>query len=251
MTVDSMASSDRRAARLIVLFAAAFGLIALVSWLVVGSQAPPPPADGSSPPTAGNDDPVNHGGAVPVPGDARQAADRVGGVPVQKAPEQAEVPVTIEEMPEDVRKDVRAAIEASRHACETLGIPLPARAWPRLRLSDARAMIRREAELKKQQLDSALMEQELLSRRMHASPAMGIRVPAAKRDTLDAALKQKYPGWPDGYRFAEQSDGAEVWVAAWRVGGDPELEQLVRDHDALTGDYSASVRAGYRIYFHY
>ena len=39
-------------------------------------------------------------------------------------------------------------------------------------------------------------------------------------------------------------------IAAWKVEGDPELAQLLRDHDALTGDYAASVRAGYRFWFH-
>lgn len=112
-------------------------------------------------------------------------------------------------------------------------------------------MIQREADLKKQHLDSALMEQKLLFARMSANPSIGIRVPSAERATLDDALKAKYPGWPDGYRFAEESDAGQVWIAAWKVEGDAELEQLTRDHDALTGEYSASVRAGYRVYFHY
>lgn len=181
---------------------------------------------------------------APPPRDATAAA-------VQ--PEQAAVadaPVAIDALPETLRKDVQAAVQACWNACERLGIPIAADVWPRLRPSAARSMVRREAELKQELLQSALREQLLLSARLAADPSLGVRVPTAERGRLQVELQKRYPGWPDGYRFFEESDGRHVHIAAWKVDGDPELTQLVRDHDALTGDYAASVRAGYRFWFH-
>ena len=62
-------------------------------------------------------------------------------------------------------------------------------------------------------------------------------------------MKERYPGWPDGYVFFEESDGGEARIAAFRVAGDPVLSALMRDHDALTGDYARAVRSGYRSVF--
>lgn len=174
---------------------------------------------------------------------ARGAADSGGGTT-------DDAPVAVDALPEDLRKDVQVAIRACWHACERLGLPIRVDDWPRLRPSAARSMARREAALQQELLLSALREQHLLSARLAADSALGIRVPANERGRLQLELQRRYPGWPDGYRFAEDSDGREVRIAAWKVEGDPELAQLVRDHDALTGDYAASVRAGYRFWFH-
>lgn len=162
----------------------------------------------------------------------------------------ADAPVTIEELPEDLRQDVQAAVQSCWHSCERLGIPIAVDVWPRLQPSAARSMVRREAALQQELLQSGLREQHLLSARLAADPALGIRVPANERGRLQLELQKRYPGWPNGYRYLEDSDGREIHVAAWKVEGDAELAQLVRDHDALTGDYAASVRAGYRFWFH-
>ncbi len=172
------------------------------------------------------------------------------GLPDPGPAADADAPMAVDELPADLRKDVQAAVQFCWHACERLGIPIAVDAWPRLRPSAARSMVRREAELKQELLQSALREQRLLSSRLAADPTLGIRVPAAERGRLQVELQKRYPGWPDGYRFVEESDGLHVHIAAWKVDGDPELAQLVRDHDALTGDYAASVRAGYRFWFH-
>lgn len=161
-----------------------------------------------------------------------------------------DAPVAVDALPEDLRKAVQAAIQSCWHACERLGLPIRVDEWPRLRPSAARSMARREAALQQELLQSGLREQHLLSARVAADPALGIRVPANERGRLQLELQKRYPGWPDGYRFLEDSDGREIHVAAWKVEGDAELAQLVRDHDALTGDYAASVRAGYRFWFH-
>ena len=47
----------------------------------------------------------------------------------------------------------------------------------------------------------------------------------------------------------EESDGGEARIAAFRVADDPVLSALMRDHDALTGDYARAVRSGYRSVF--
>lgn len=176
-------------------------------------------------------------------GGARGAA-APGGVAADDAP------VAVDALPEDLRKEVQAAIQSCWHACERLGIPIRVDEWPRLRPSAARSVARSEAALQQELLQSALREQRLLSARLAADPSLGIRVPANERGRLQLELHKRYPGWPDGYRYLEDSDGREIHVAAWKVEGDPELAQLVRDHDALTGDYAASVRAGYRFWFH-
>lgn len=82
--------------------------------------------------------------------------------------------------------------------------------------------------------------------RVAADPKLGLRIPAAERAQLDARMKERYPGWPDGYVFFEESDGVEARIAAFRVADDPVLSALARDDEALTGDYARAVRSGYR-----
>jgi hypothetical protein len=249
VNTGSAASSARWGLRLLV---CAIGLFAALVWgstFVLLWEADPmtpqlavenAPAAAPSPvPSA----PLAEPGAPP-PRDATAAAAQ---------PEQAAVadaPVAVDALPETLRKDAQAAVQSCWYACERLGIPIAADVWPRLRPSAARSMVRREAELQQELLQSVLREQQLLSARLAADPSLGVRVPTAERGRLQVELQKRYPGWPDGYRFVEESDGRHVHIAAWKVDGDPELAQLVRDHDALTGDYAASVRAGYRFWFH-
>lgn len=242
------ASPARWTLRLLV---GALGLFAVLVWgatYVLLCLAEPTTADGASdganaaasPPVAPAD------AARPVPSAGRTAATARGALGPSAIDD---APVAIDELPAEQRQDVRAAIRSCWHACQQLGIPIAVEVWPRLRPSAALRLIQREAQLQQEMLHSALREQELMTARLAANPSLGLRVPAADRARLEAALPARYPGWPHGYRFVEDSDGSEIRIAAWKVDGDPELAQLVRDHDALVGDYAPAVRAGYRTWF--
>jgi len=192
-------------------------------------------------PTVAPADAIKH-----LPSAGRTAAT----APTSLAPPATDdAPVAVDELPAELRQDARVAIRSCWHACQLLGIPIAAEVWPRLRPSAARRMVQREAQLKQELLQSALREQELLAARMAADPTLGLRVAAADRALLETALPTRYPGWPHGYRFFEDSDGIEIRIAAWKVDRDPELAQLVRDHDARVADYAPAVRAGYRTWF--
>ena len=155
-------------------------------------------------------------------------------------------PVLVEQLPSELQKPLREALHACAHACEMLSLPVPDWSTARIAPADARALIAREAELRRRILDSALASQRELGARVAADPNLGLRIPAAERAQLEARMKERYPGWPDGYVFFEESDGGEARIAAFRVADDPVLSALMRDHDALTGDYARAVRSGYR-----
>ena len=252
MSPGNVASSAQWGLRLLV---CAIGLFAALVWgstfVLLCSADPATPSVAPEPASAAAPPPVAPGSRVVGPVGA-PGPDAALAAALAVAPEPAadvDAPVAIDELPANLRKDVQTAVQSCWHACERLGLPIAVDVWPRLRPSAARSMVRREAELQQEILHSAQREQRLLSARLVADPSLGVRVPAAERGRLQIELCKRYPGWPDGYRFVEDRDGRHVHIAAWKVDGDPELAQLVRDHDALTGDYAASVRAGYRFWF--
>lgn len=155
-------------------------------------------------------------------------------------------PVLLEQLPGELQKPLREALQGCAHACQMLSLPVPDWRTARIAPADARDLIAREAALRRRILDSALASQRELEARLTADPSLGLRFPVAERAQLEARLKDRYPGWPDGYVYFEESDGGQVRFAAILVANDPVLHALARDHDALTGDYARAVRSGYR-----
>ena len=196
---------------------------------------------------------------APVPASSEAASDRAlvagiepnegiepGGASAEAAAVVDSEPVLVEQLPTELLKPLREALEACAHACKMLSLPVPEWRTARIAPADARALIAREAELRRRILDARLASQRELEARLAADPNLGLRIPTAERAQLDARMKERYPGWPDGYVFFEESDGAEARIAAFRVADDPVLSALQRDDEALAGDYARAVRSGYR-----
>lgn len=167
--------------------------------------------------------------------------------PTEAADRAASAPVRIEQLPGELQRPLAEALAACADACQRLGLPIPDWRSARIALDDARELVAREAELRQRILTSAMASDRELSARLDADPGLGLRFPAAERAAVEASLPSRFPGWPDEYVFLEESDGGVVRLLAVRVASDPVLRGLLRDHDALTGEYAWAVRAAYRL----
>jgi len=117
----------------------------------------------------------------------------------------------------------------------------------RITLADAREVIAREAELRRRSLAAAAAMDRELQTRLEANPGLGVQFAAAERAEREATLQARYPGWPDGYVYIEESDAGTVRILAVLVADDPILRELEREVHATSGEYAWVVRSGYRL----
>lgn len=152
----------------------------------------------------------------------------------------------VSQFPEDLQAPLQKALEACVHSCGMLSLPVPDWKTARITEKDARDLIAQEAALKLRIRDSVLASDRELTARLARDPSAVLRGASGDRAKLEQQKAERYPGWPDGYVYLEQSDGREVLFLAVFVASDPVLAALERDANALTGEYAPAVRAAYR-----
>lgn len=234
-------------------------VLAVVAVVVVGWAAfvgfgnapgpaarPAPPvgaadAGGPSAPETAADEPERSAAGAPPPAVADAPAEPSADAPTDQ------VPRLVEQLPEELREPLRQALAGCAHACQMLGLAVPDWRVSRITLADAREVIAREAELRRRSLAAAAAMDRELQTRLEANPGLGVQFAAAERAEREATLQARYPGWPDGYVYIEESDAGTVRILAVLVADDPILRELEREVHATSGEYAWVVRSGYRL----
>jgi hypothetical protein len=154
--------------------------------------------------------------------------------------------LAVKDLPPDLGPKVVIAIRGCTRARKHFGIEWP-RGDLRMTLESARRLVVAEDALQAELRASGVAMQNVLIARMESDPRVGIRVKNKNKTTesMEARLRDSYPGWPDGYIYTSLATGLETHIAAWKVKGDPELEAIVRDDTSLRCEYARAIRAAY------
>ena len=205
-------------------------------------DASPPATQRTGEPTARSSSDQPAGGsahersAVDVPAPAPETG-------AAAAPDET-VAVAPAKLPADLGKDITRILGSCQHACEQLGLRFPTGS-PRISIRYARNVLALDAKLQAELNRFDQMQSQILFRRFETAADVVQVAPSETGATLEARMREKYPGYPEGYLYVI----ADNRGAAWKVAGDPVLEGLQRDGDALHAEYAWSVRAGYLQHF--